>query len=67
VGIAKAEDYNRLKMVKPAKPAPRRLEEGMIRPVTIRIKTGNMEVEVTGPKAWAEEMIKKVIKWYREK
>ncbi len=37
----------------------------MITRVTIRIKTGNMEAEVTGPKAWAEEMIKKIVKWYK--
>jgi hypothetical protein len=37
----------------------------MINHVTIRIRTGDMEAEVTGPKAWAEEMIKKIIKQYK--
>ncbi len=39
----------------------------MISHVTIRIKTGDMEAEVTGPKQWAEEMIKKIIQWYKKK
>jgi len=35
--------------------------------VTIKIKIGNMEVEVNGPKAWCEKTIKKIIEWYKDK
>ena len=37
-------------------------EKNMFQVCTIRIKIGDVEAEVTGPKSWVEKQIEKIIK-----